>query len=117
MKARFDSFGEIEIDGECYVHDVVIEQGVVSKRKKRASKSYRESYGHTPLSAEESIPWNGRILYIGTGMYGSLPVMPEVYREAEQRGVEVVVDETQAICRLLKEFRPKDVNAVLHVTC
>ena len=117
MKANFTSFGEIEIDSERYQHDVVIEQGVVRKRKKKASKVYRDRYGHTPLSAEESIPWVGKKLYIGTGMYGSLPVMAEVYREAELRGVEVVVDKTNAICRLLEKIKPKDVNAVLHVTC
>jgi len=117
MKARFDSFGEIEIDGERYQYDVVIERGVVRKRKKKASKAYRNRYGHTPLSAEEPIPWGGNSLYIGTGMYGSLPVMPVVYKEAEQRGVEIVVDKTEAICRLLEEFRAKDINAILHVTC
>ncbi len=117
MKARFNSFGEIEIDDERYRYDVVIEGGVVRKRKKKASKAYRDRYGHTPLSADESIPWSGNSLYIGTGMYGSLPVMPEVYKEAEQRGVEVVVDKTKAICRLFEEFQPKDINAVLHVTC
>ncbi len=117
MKARFDNFGEIEIDGERYLHDVVIERGVVRKRKKKASKVYRDDYGHTPLSTEEPIPWDGNSLYIGTGMYGSLPVMPMVYEEAEQRGVKIVVDKTEAICRLLEKFQPKDINAVLHVTC
>ncbi|MCB1868409.1 MAG: hypothetical protein KDI43_07725 [Gammaproteobacteria bacterium] len=117
MKARFNSFGEIEIDGVCYPHDVVIERGAVRKRKKSASKAYRESYGHTPLSAEESIPWAGNSLYIGTGMYGSLPVMPAVYKEAEKRGIELVVDKTGAICRLLEESQPKEINAILHVTC
>ena len=117
MRARFSSFGEIEIDKARYQHDVVIERGVVYKRKKKASKTYRSQYGHTPLSAGEQIPWVGKKLYIGTGMYGSLPIMPEVYKEAEKRGVEVVVEKTDAICRLLEELQPKDINAVLHVTC
>ena len=117
MKARFSSFGEIEIDKARYQHDVVIERGVVHKRKKKASKPYRTQYGHTPLSAGEPIPWVGKKLYIGTGMYGSLPIMPEVYKEAEKRGVKVVVEKTEAICRLLEELQPKDINAVLHVTC
>ena len=43
MKARFENFGEIEIEGERYPHDVVIERGVVGKRKKRASKAYRSA--------------------------------------------------------------------------
>ena len=117
MKAKFSSFGEIEIDKAHYQHDVVIEQGIVRKRMKKASKPYRAQYGHTPLSVEEPIPWIGKSLYIGTGMYGSLPIMPEVYKEADQRGVEVVADKTEAICRLLEELQPENVNAVLHVTC
>lgn len=117
MRARFSSFGEIEIDKARYQHDVVIERGVVQKRKKKASKPYRIQYGHTPLSAGEPIPWVGKKLYIGTGMYGSLPIMPEVYKEAEKRGVKMVVEKTEAICRLLEELQPKDINAVLHVTC
>ncbi len=117
MKASFTSFGEIKIGSERYRHDVVIERGVVRKRKKKVSKVYQDRYGHTPLSAEEPIPWVGKSLYIGTGMYGSLPVMSEVYREAELRGVKVVVDKTKAICRILEKIQPKDINAVLHVTC
>ena len=50
-------------------------------------------------------------------MYGALPVMPAVYKAAEQRGVELVVDRTGNICRLLQERRSEDINAILHVTC
>ncbi len=117
MKAKLVSFGEIEIDGEHFNHDVVIEQGAVRKRRKKASKAYRDRYGHTPLSAEEDIPWRGARLFIGTGMYGSLPVMPEVLAEARRRGVEVVIDKSEEICRLLADCRPADINAILHVTC
>ena len=52
MRARFDNFGEIEIDGKQYRHDVLIQGGVVRKRKKTASKAYRDDYGRTPLSSE-----------------------------------------------------------------
>ena len=82
MKIRLVSFGQLDVEGERYDHDVVIEQGKVRKRKKKASKPYREAYGHTPLSAEEDIPWHGEKLFIGTGSYGSLPVMKEVYERA-----------------------------------
>ncbi len=117
MNAKLVSFGEIEIDGEHFNHDVIIVQGAVRKRHKKASKAYRDRYGHTPLSVEEEIPWQGERLYIGTGMYGSLPVMPEVLAEARRRGVEVVIDKSEVICRLLEDCRPADLNAILHVTC
>ncbi len=56
---RFDNFafGSIQIDGSTYEHDVVIDRGEISKRKKKPSKKFREQFGHTPLSVEEKIPW------------------------------------------------------------
>ena len=79
MKMKLVNFGRIDIEGQSYEHDVVVEKGRVRKRSKKVSKAYRDRYGHTPLSAQEDIPWHGKTLYIGTGAYGSLPVMPEVY--------------------------------------
>jgi len=117
MKIHLVSFGQLDVEGERYDYDVVIEQGRVRKRNKKASKAHRDEYGHTPLSAAEDIPWRGKKLYIGTGAYGSLPVMPEVYAEAAAKGVEVVALPTEKVCELVKEFRGKDVNAILHVTC
>jgi hypothetical protein len=57
MKARLVKFGEIEVEGKRYTHDVVIDGGKVRKRKKGPSKQFREKFGHTPLSAGEEIPW------------------------------------------------------------
>jgi hypothetical protein len=116
MDARLVKFGLLEIDGERYDRDVVIEGGVVQRRKKKASKRYRDQYGHTPLSVEEPIPWDCRRLVVGTGAHGLLPVMDEVYHEAKRRGVELVVCTTAEACDLLREAGP-DTNAVLHVTC
>ena|SRR5437867_186128 len=84
---RFDkfSFGSIQIDGSTYKHDVVVDRGEVSERKKNPSKKFRDEFGHTPLSIEEHIPWKCSQLVIGTGAQGNLPVMPEVQREAEHR--------------------------------
>jgi len=117
MEAKLLTFGEIEIDGECYDHDVVIEAGKISKRAKKASKSFRGEYGHTPLSVEETIPWGGKQLIVGTGMYGSLPIMPEIHEEAKRREVEIVALPTGDACRLLRKLKAKDTYAILHVTC
>jgi hypothetical protein len=117
MKTKLVSFGQIDIEGARYDHDVVIEQGTVRKRKKAPSKAYGHRYSHTPLSTAEKIPWHGKTLYIGMGAYGSLPVMPEVYETAEKKGVRVIAKPTVEVCSLLEELKPKDVNAILHVTC
>jgi hypothetical protein len=117
MKAQLVEFGSIEIDGRQYDHDVVVEQGLVRKRVKKPSKPQRDRYGHTPLSAEEEIPWGGSLLIIGTGAYGSLPITPELSQEAARRRVELVAIPTADACSLIAGLDPHDVNAVLHVTC
>jgi len=115
MQFEAFSFGLIQIDGISYEHDVVIDRGKVRKRKKKASKRFRDLFGHTPLSVEEEIPWKCRRLVIGTGG-GALPVMQEVKLEAKRRKVDLLVLPTeQAIAVLKKE--PAKTNAVLHVTC
>ncbi|MGA7929418.1 MAG: MTH938/NDUFAF3 family protein [Candidatus Sulfotelmatobacter sp.] len=115
---QFDdfSFGSIQIDGSRYEHDVVIDRGEISKRKKKPSKKFREEFGHTPLSVEENIPWECRQLVIGSGAYGRLPVMPEVRREAERLKIKLLVLPTDAAIKLLEQDL-KDTNAILHVTC
>lgn len=115
---RFESFafGSIEIDGKTYDNDVVLDRGVVRKRNKKASRPLRSAYGHTPLSLAENIPWDCRRLVVGTGAHGALPLVPEVRREAERRGVELVAVPTADAIALLEEDS-EDTNAVLHVTC
>jgi len=117
MDARFISFGLIEIGGHRFDHDVVVEGGVVRRRKKAASKAYRDQYGHTPLSPDEAIPWSARLLIIGTGVSGQLPIMPELYEEARRRGLEIVAEPAEVACRLLQAADRREVAAVLHVTC
>jgi hypothetical protein len=115
---RFDkfSFGSIEIEGVLYEHDVLIDRGEVRKRKKKPSKRFRDAFGHTPLSAEEKIPWKCRRLVIGTGAHGALPVMEEVKLEAERRKIELLILPTARAIEIL-ERAEEGTNAVLHVTC
>src|SRR6266581_8390593 len=114
---RFEkfSFGSIGIDGVTHEHDVVIDRGTVRKRKKKASKKFRDAFGHTPLSVEEKIPWECRRLVIGTGT-GALPVMKEVKREAQRRKIKLLVLPTVEAIENLRQ-RPSDTNVILHVTC
>ena len=116
MHFRHFEFGVIDIDGVTYEHDLVVDRGEIDRRKKKASKKFREAFGHTPLSVEENIPWKCACLVIGTGAYGRLPVMADVKREAKDRGVELVVLPTAEAIKVLQKH-PKKTNAVLHVTC
>ena len=116
MHVTHYEFGVIEIDGVTYDHDVVVDRGEVHPRKKKASKKFRETFGHTPLSVEEDIPWKCARLVIGTGAHGRLPVMDDVKREAKERGVELVVLPTAEAIKVLLQHAKKT-NAILHVTC
>lgn len=110
------SFGRIKIDGVTYEHDVVIDHGTIRERKKKPSKKFRDVFGHTPLSAEEEIPWKCRRLVIGTGAYGNLPIMDEVKHEAARRGIELLILTTAEAAKALRKAS-ESTNAVLHVTC
>jgi hypothetical protein len=115
---RFEehSFGSIRIDGVTYSHDLIIDRGKIRKRKKTASKKFRDAYGHTPLSVAEEIPWRCRRLVIGTGAGGGLPVMEEVEEEARRRKVDLLIAPTAEAIEVLNESMEGG-NAVLHVTC
>ena len=114
MKAKNLSFGSVDIDGETYLKDVVIDNGSVKKRKKSESKKYRDRFGHTPLSADENIPWNCKRLIIGAGHSSSLPVMDEVHEVAAGKGVELIIMSTP---EAIKHFNDKNTNLILHLTC
>src|SRR5947209_9643081 len=116
MKARLVKFGDIEVEGKRYMHDVVIDSGKVRKRKKGPSKQFREEFGHTPLSAGEEIPWGGERLIVGTGAHGALPVMDEVLAEAKRRGIEVIAAPTLEVCQLLEEVKKGQARSEEHTS-
>jgi hypothetical protein len=117
MQLRLVEFGLIEIDGQRYDHDVVVERGRVSRRRKKASRPLRDRYGHTPLSLLEPIPWACRQLIVGTGVDGALPIDEHVIAEAVRRGVELIVVPTDEACVLLSGAHCHDTAAVLHISC
>jgi len=116
MRFNKFSFGTIEIDGSTYEHDVIIDRGEIRRRKKKPSKQFRNEVGHTPLSAEEKIPWKCDRLVIGTGAYGNLPVMQDVRDKAQCKKIKLLILPTNDAIEVLNR-NPKDTNAILHVTC
>ena len=118
LHMRFDafSFGSVRVEAVSYGYDLVVDRGTIRKRKKKASQQFRAEFGHTPLSVEENIPWKCRRLVIGTGAHGALPVMKEVYREAERRGVKILELPTAEAIEVLNK-NSRHTNAILHLTC
>jgi hypothetical protein len=117
VKAQLVAFGELQIEGKRYTCEVVIEGGRISRRRKGPSKPLRDRFGHTPLSGAEDIPWGGTRLIVGTGADGALPITQEVHEEAQRRGIAIDALPTGDACRLLADLTPRDVYAILHVTC
>ncbi len=111
-------FGWIEIDQVRYEHDVIIHRdGSVTKRSKKRSKELKSTYGHTPLSDHELEVLGKekpRIVYIGTGQYGDLPITPEAKKELSR--FETVIRPTPEILDMMKKDRRPYV-AIIHVTC
>ena len=116
MRIDAYEFGRITIDRVVYDHDVVIEGGRVRKRKKGPSKKRREASGHTPLTADEEIPWNGQRLWVRTGAYGSLPIADD-RQMARRLRVELLIKPTPELVRRFNESPPPATNLILHVTC
>ena len=115
MRVSDYCFGSVRVDGVTYDHDLIIDRGKIRKRNKAASRKYRGAYGHTPLSAEEDIPWRCRRLVIGTGADGALPVMQQVRDEA-RRKVDLIILPTAAATGVLTGAAAKT-SAILHLTC
>ena len=111
-------FGWIEVKGTRYDHDVIVHaDGSVSKRKKKASKELKGSYGHTPLSEHELgflKDEKPEVVYIGTGQYGSLPLTPGA--EEKLSAYTIVLMPTGEILPSLQGEERSHV-AILHVTC
>jgi hypothetical protein len=116
MHFRNFSFGCVQIDAITYEHDIVIDRGKIRDRDKKPSKKLRVAFGHTPLSLLEDIPWKCRQLVIGTGAQGQLPVTAEVRHEAERRKVGLFILPTVKAIAVLNR-KPKNTNAILHLTC
>jgi len=114
MEVKDLSFGSISVNGVNYEKDIIIDAGTVKKRKKAESKKYRDRFGHTPLSANENIPWNCRYLVIGNGHNSAMPVMEEVYNAALRKGVKLIVINTP---EAIKHINDPDTNFIFHLTC
>ena len=114
MKVEEITFGKIVIDGKVYRDDIVIDNGKISYRRKEESRKQKFKYGHTPLTIHENIPWNCKKLVIGTGHYGSLPIVEDVKTEAIRKGIELIIEKTPDA---IKHIGEPDTNFIIHLTC
>jgi hypothetical protein len=111
-------FGTVTFRGRQYDHDIIIHtDGTVKKRKKKASKAFRNGYGHTPLSEHELAFLADEkpvVVYIGTGYQGALPLTPGARTLLAEYETHILPTE-ELMAALEHETRP--ITAVIHVTC
>jgi hypothetical protein len=114
MVAGNFSFGVVVLDGKSYTEDIIIERGEISRRHKSVSRISKETYGHTPLTVHENIPWDCDTLIIGTGMNGGLPITDEIFKTAEELCVKIILKKTKDA---LEHLGDENANFILHLTC
>lgn len=107
-------FGHIEINGKTYRNDVkLIGNKVVPE--------WWRSQGHLVeiKDVQDLLIADAEICIFGTGAYGSMRVSESVRSALQDRGIEVMMEQTEPACntynRLLETG--KKVVAGLHLTC
>jgi hypothetical protein len=119
-KLEETGFGWIVIDGRRYDEDVLITVDGEVQQRPPLSKKYK--VGHTPLGPEEvevALHGGPEVLVIGTGQFGSLPVMPEAEAVAARHSVRIEKAITPEAMFVYEEqvHAGKRVAAILHLTC
>lgn len=107
-------FGHIEIHGKAYRNDVkLIGERVVPE--------WWRSQGHLVelKDVQDLLKADPEVCIFGTGAYGSMRVAESVKSALQDRGIEIVMEQTESAChtynRLLETGRK--VVAGLHLTC
>jgi hypothetical protein len=111
-------FGWVEVNGVRHEHDSIIHaDGTVTKRDKTPSRDKKEKYGHVPLTRKELKPLlseDVKLVFIGTGQSGAMPVTPKAMKMLEE--LKAVVKPTPELIEEMLASKEKFI-ALLHVTC
>ena len=114
-------FGSITIEGEVYHHDVEARW-----TDEVLDWSREESHVVDLEDIAEAIEQNPQTLIIGTGQSGLIQVTEEVRQEAKSRGIELIIDKTEAAVKtfnirkedsLEEEGVQERVIGLFHLTC
>ena len=108
------SFGTVRVDGKRYNKDLIV-------YPENIHSSWWRKEGHR-LRIEDIagvLEDPPEVLVVGRGASAQMVVDPEVVRELEARGVELVAEPTEKACASFNDLsrEGKRVVAVLHLTC
>jgi len=108
------SFGEIVIDGKLYTRDLII-------TPTRIKPNWWRKEGHELCleDIKDVLEEDIEILVVGTGYSGLMRVLPEVYEEAEKRGIRIIVEKSAEACKVYNKLASegKKVALAIHLTC
>jgi len=111
VEINSSAFGSITIDGKAYHHDVyVLPSGRVEERE----------YGHTFTrgQVEHVLEEKPEVVVIGKGTSGLAHLSSDARAVLENKGIEIIEDETPAIVNKFNELtKTKKLAAIIHVTC
>jgi hypothetical protein len=106
-------FGQIQIDGERFIKDVIIFPERVRARWWRV-----EGHNLMPVDLEEVFAETADTLIIGQGAYGRMKVPEETRARIMREGLELYVMGTKEAVELYNQRRDQEsVIAALHLTC
>lgn len=124
MEIEAEKFGEIEIDGETYDHDVVVLPDEIIERKKWITKNqHGTSHRFTREEMKEYLskvePPNIKKVIVGTGHFGKLGLLEEARDLLEEFNIEAMEFETPEAAKIFLEdeaSRGQKIG-IFHVTC
>ncbi len=120
MKPEIDKteFGSITIDGEKYVHDILIRlNGKVKKRKKKLSRAVYGTSHILSLAEAEFVYEDGtENIIIGTGQESMLKLSDEAERYFKQKECRPVLLPTPEAIHVWNAAKGRTVG-LFHITC
>ena len=106
-------FGQIIIDGERYLKDVIISPGGVKSNWRR-----KEGHSLCMQDLEEILAVSPTTLILGTGSYGQVKISKSVIDKLESAGIHIIVNRTKEACEIYNQLSNENkVFAALHLTC
>ncbi|NIM59950.1 MAG: hypothetical protein GTO16_13580 [Candidatus Aminicenantes bacterium] len=106
-------FGRMSVDGRTYTSDLIIFPD-------RIKDSWWRKSGHNLCleDIEDVLKEKPEILVVGTGFYGIVSVEEEVKKQAQSKGIELIIENTKkAVQSFNKSASKKKTIGAFHLTC
>lgn len=106
-------FGRIVIDDVVYNRDVIIFPDRV-----RSNWWRRDGHNLAIEDLVEVLDGDPEVIILGRGAFGSMKVSDDVRELITERGIELVIFQTEGACKVYNELRERRrVIAALHLSC